>query len=145
MSAPMPEITDVNRRYWEGLSEGELRYQHCEECGNDWLPAREHCPACLSARSSWNAASGRGHVVSWIVYHTAYAPHLEDRLPYDVTIVELEEGPRLLTNIVDGEAGARLAPGLAVELAITAEGDLQLPRFRIAQNTSQAEAVSREG
>lgn len=132
MSFPTPEITDVNRPYWQGLEQGELRYQHCPACGNDWLPARERCPGCLAAGGEWRRSSGRGKVVSWITYHTAYAPHLAERLPYDVTIVELDEGPRLLTNIVDSEAGAKLAVGQQVELAIEIDHDVALPRFRLA-------------
>jgi len=131
MSFPFPEITDVNRPYWDGLAAGELRYQHCRHCGNNWLPAREQCPNCLSAEQEWQASSGKGAIISWIVYRHAYAPHLADRLPYDVTIVELAEGPRILTNIVNGEAGKKLSIGADVELAIQDEEGLNLPRFRL--------------
>lgn len=133
MSFPIPEISDVNRPYWDGLAAGELRYQHCRQCGNKWLPAREHCPECLSAESEWRASSGRATVVSWIVYRHAYAPHLVDRLPYDVTIVQLEEGPRMLTNIVNGDAGRKLSVGAQVELAIETEEGVNLPRFKLTQ------------
>jgi uncharacterized OB-fold protein len=131
MSLPLPEITDLNRSYWDGLAAGQLRYQHCRHCGNNWLPAREHCPQCLSAEPEWHASSGKGSVVSWIVYHHAYAPHLAERLPYDVTIVQLAEGPRILTNIVNGDAGKKLSTGAKVELAIEVEEGLSLPRFRL--------------
>lgn len=132
MSFPTPDITEVNRPYWEGLAQGELRYQHCTKCGTDWLPARERCPGCLSDAHEWRPSAGAGSVVSWITYHMAYAPHLESRLPYDVTIVQLDEGPRLLTNITDSAAGEKLALGMRVTLAIEAEGTLHLPRFKIA-------------
>lgn len=132
MSFPKPEITDVNRPFWYGLEQGRLCYQHCPACGNDWLPAREHCPSCLASGAEWKAASGRGKVVSWITYNMAYAPHLSEKLPYDVTIVELQEGPRLLTNIVDSEAGAKLSVDLPVLLAIETEHGVALPRFRMA-------------
>lgn len=141
MSFPAPEITDVNRAYWEGLSQGVLRYQHCESCGTDWLPARSHCPHCLSAQTSWRASGGRGKVMSWIVYRKAYAPHLENRIPYDVTIVELDEGPRLLTNVVDSEAGTRLSVGARVELAIEEEEGFHLPRFRLAPASGAADGT----
>ena len=131
MSLSVPEITDVNRPYWEGLVAGQLRYQHCRHCGTNWLPAREHCPQCLSAELEWQASSGKGSIVSWIVYRHAYAAHLTERLPYDVTIVQLAEGPRILTNIVNGDAGRRLSMGAEVELAIEVEDGLSLPRFRL--------------
>jgi uncharacterized protein len=131
MSFPVPEITEVNRPYWDGLAAGELRFQHCKHCGNNWLPAREHCPECLSADSEWRPSAGKGSVVSWIVYWHAYAPHLVNRLPYDVTIVQLAEGPRMLTNIVNGDSGKKLSVGARVELAIEVEEGLNLPRFKL--------------
>ena len=131
MSFPVPEITDVNRPYWDGLAAGELRYQHCKCCGNNWLPAREHCPQCLSPDREWRASSGKGTILSWVVYRHAYAPHLADRLPYDVTAVELDEGARLLTNIVNGDEGRKLSVGARVELCIENEEGVSLPRFKL--------------
>ncbi len=134
MTAPAPEITDLNRPYWDGLAAGELRHLHCETCGHNWLPAREACPNCLASDPVWRPASGCGHVVSWVVYHKAYHDAFADRVPYDVTLVELDEGPRLLTNVVDSDAGRALAVGVPVELKIEREGDLALARFRLARN-----------
>ncbi|WP_114965674.1 Zn-ribbon domain-containing OB-fold protein [Alkalilacustris brevis] len=131
MTRPMPEITDINRPYWDGLAQGELRFQRCDGCGHAWLPARTHCPQCLGARAQWQVASGRGQIVSWVVYHRAYAPHLQDQIPYNVAIVALEEGPRMLTNITDSATGEGFAIGAPVELTIEEEDGLHLPRFRL--------------
>jgi len=131
MSHPKSEITPFNEPYWTGLSVGELRFQHCEACGHDWLPARPACPSCLGRSFSWRIADGKGKVVSWIVYHRAYADHLEAHLPYDVSIVALDEGPRLLTNIIDSDAGRRLKVGQRVSLAIEEEDGVRLARFRL--------------
>lgn len=131
MSFPAPAITDVNRPYWTGLQEGRLRYQRCPHCANAWLPARPNCPNCLSPDPEWQDASGRAKVLSWVVYHTAYAEHLKSRIPYDVTLVELEEGPRLLTNVLDSDAGRRLVPDAAVRLVIEHEEGVAIPRFRL--------------
>lgn len=139
MSFPVPTVTEVNRPYWEGLAQGKLHFQCCRSCGNAWLPARAHCPKCLAAEPDWREASGRARVCSWVVYHVAYAEHLKARIPYDVTLVELEEGPRLLTNVVDSEAGARLTANAAVYLAIESEEGVAIPRFRL---TSLAEPTS---
>ena len=68
----------------------------------------------------------------WVVYHTAYDDAFRDRLPYDVTCVELDEGPRLLTNVTDSEAGRNLALGARVSLQIEYEGELALARFKLA-------------
>jgi uncharacterized OB-fold protein len=130
-ASPSP-AEDRSAPYREGLAAGELRYQHCPVCASNWLPARAACPTCLSPAPEWWRSAGRGRIVSWVVYHVAYHDSFKDRLPYDVTLVELDEGPRLLTNIVDGRAGAALAIGRRVELAVEREGEVVLARFRLA-------------
>lgn len=131
MTRPTPEITAINRPYWDGLAEGALRFQRCDGCGHAWLPPRSHCPACLGTQIRWEAASGGGRIVSWVVYRRAYAPHLKDRIPYNVAIVALDEGPRLLTNITDSATGEGLSLGAAVDLTIEEDDGLHLPRFRL--------------
>lgn len=131
MAFPQPDANPISALYWAALRDGRLSYQHCSHCGHDWLPPREACPNCLQPSPEWRDASGRATVVSWVVYHTAYDPAFKDRLPYDVTCVELAEGPRLLTNVVDSDAGRRLSLGAPVQLAIEYEGDLALARFRL--------------
>lgn len=131
MSAPTPVVTDINRPYWEGLTQGKLRFQHCAHCGNDWLPPRANCARCLAAGPEWRDASGDARVVSWVVYHTAYADHLKALVPYDVTLVELREGPRLLTNVVNSEAGKRLREGAPVVLSIETVNGTAIPRFKL--------------
>ncbi len=132
MSFLYPEITEVNRPYWDGLKEGELRIQRCKDCGRSWLPARRYCPDCLSESTFWVAAMGKGRVLSWVVYHRAYADYFKDKVPYDVTLVELDEGPRLLTNVVDSDRGARLSVGARVALDIMEEEGVALAKFRLA-------------
>lgn len=129
---PAPTIDDRTRPYWEGLAQGVLRVQHCAACGHDWLPARDACPNCLATEIEWRQSSGRGRIVSWVVYHVAYHDALKDRLPYNVTLVELDEGPRLLTNILGVKGAEGLAVGRQVELKIEQEGSTALARFRLA-------------
>ena len=131
MELPKPEITDLNRPYWEGLREGRLRVQRCG-CGHAWLPTRRECPSCLRDGARWEDCSGRGSVLSWVVYHTAYHPAFESRLPYHVALIELDEGPRLLSRVLDGHE--RLQGGLRVELAVSWEDGLALPTFRLDPN-----------
>jgi uncharacterized OB-fold protein len=128
MELPKPEPTELSRPFWDGLRAGHLLFQRCS-CGHAFLPARAHCPACLQPDPGWERASGRGSLVSWVVYHTAYHPAFEGRLPYNVALVQLAEGPRLLTNIASpNEALAADAP---VELKIEWEGETALARFRL--------------
>lgn len=127
---PAPEVTELSRPYWAGLAEGELRFQRCGGCGHAWLPAREQCPSCLSDAWSWQAATGGGRIISWVVYRQAFHPAFAGRLPYTVAVVELDEGPRMITNV---EADvADLAIERPVWLAVAREGELALPRFSLA-------------
>ena len=130
---PAPQIDDRSRPYWDGLTQGRLLFMHCRACGNNWLPARDACPACLAADAEWRPSAGRGRIISWVVYHVAYHDALKDRLPYDVTLVELDEGPRLLTNIIDSKGGKALRIGVRVALSIQREGEIALARFRLAE------------
>jgi uncharacterized protein len=129
MSIPLPEPTPLTKPYWDALAQGHLVYQRCRRCGHAWLPPREECPDCLHPDWEWTRASGRGHVVSWVVFHHAYHEAFKTRLPYNVSLVELEEGPRLLTNIVN--TGAGIAAGREVRLAIEEEQGFALARFAL--------------
>ncbi|MBI3068794.1 MAG: OB-fold domain-containing protein [Betaproteobacteria bacterium] len=126
---PLPEITPLTEPYWKALSEGRLTFQRCGSCGAAWLPARAECARCLGDELGWETASGRGRLVSWVVYHHAFHKAFAQRLPYNVAIVELEEGPRLITNIVNPQAG--LAVDRPVQLVIEQEHGVALARFRV--------------
>ncbi|MDF3907568.1 OB-fold domain-containing protein [Paracoccus sp. AS002] len=132
----LPEITEtaVNTPYWQALREGRLDYQHCKACGHNWLPARSNCPECLADDTDWRPASGIATLISWVVYHKAYAPHLADQLPYNVAVVELVEGPRLLSNILDRPDGQGLEAGAALTLVIGTALGRAIPCFRLSEN-----------
>jgi uncharacterized OB-fold protein len=129
---PLPDRNGVGAPYWAALAEGRLQFQRCTVCGHAWLPPRAECPACLGDVWTWETATGRGRLVTWVVYHIAYHEAFADRLPYNVAVVELEEGPRLITNIVNPDAPGGLAIERPVELAIAAEHGVALARFRLA-------------
>jgi uncharacterized protein len=76
-----------------------LAFQRCRACSNAWLPERSECPRCLVADWAWETASGRGRLISWVVYHRAYHESVADRVPYNVSLIELEEGPRVIANV----------------------------------------------
>lgn len=126
---PRPEVTPLTEPYWSGLAAGELRFQRCHACGNAWLPARDQCPRCLSGLHTWEVASGGGRIISWVVYRQAVHEAFAERVPYNVAIVELDEGPRLITN-VDAPEGD-LAIELPVRLRIDEDDGVFLPRFTL--------------
>jgi uncharacterized OB-fold protein len=117
--------------YWRMLGEGRLRFQRCARCGNAWLPPREDCPSCWSPEWRWEEASGRGKLVSWVIFHTAFHEAFEKRLPYNVAVVELAEGPRLITNIVNLEGSEEDVIDRPVSLVIETDHERALPRFRL--------------
>lgn len=126
---PVPEAIPLTAPYWQALSEGRLVFQRCKKCGYAWLPARSECPACLGDDVAWETASGRARVVSWVIYHYAFNKAFRDRLPYNVAIVELDEGPRLITNIVN--QGDGLAVDRPAELVLEQEHEVTVARFRL--------------
>lgn len=128
----MPERTALTAPYWEALDAGELAFQRCSACGGAWLPARSECPRCLGAEWTWERAGGGARLVSWVVYHRSYHPAFAERLPYNVAIVELDEGPRLITNIAGIKGGEGLTADMRLRLGVEREGDVPLARFRIA-------------
>ena len=129
LPAPVPEVNPETGPFWAATARGELLVKQCEDCASlIWYP-RSVCPECGSLRTRWQQVSGRGRVYSYTVNHRGEGPY-RDCGPYVLAYVELDEGPRLMTNIVaagDGE----LAVGLPVEVAFhdTGEGSA-LPRFR---------------
>lgn len=126
---PVPEITERTAPYWKALSEGCLVFQRCKNCGHAWLPPRTECSVCLCDEVAWEAASGGGRVVSWVIYHHAFNSAFRDRLPYNVVLVELDEGPRLISNIVN--EGDGLAIEKRVELVLEQEHGVAVARFRL--------------
>lgn len=124
---PVPARTPLSEPYWQGLAEGRLQFQRCARCGHAWLPPRAECPECLHADWRWETACGRGRLISWVVFHIAYHAYFKDKLPYNVSLIELDEGPRLVSNVVGANA---LKIDQAVELAIEHEADVALARFR---------------
>ena len=112
---PLPKITPLNSPFWEAAQRGELRLQKCSECGNLWFPIGPVCPECWSDRFEWSRVSGKGKLSNWIIYHQIFHEGYAEDVPYNVAEVELEEGPRLMTNIV-GIKNEELTYGLPVEV-----------------------------
>lgn len=100
---PVPEITPRMRPFWAAASEGRLLVQRCGHCGKKHFPAIEICNGCLRDELSWIDVSGRGSVFSFIVMHQVYHPAFAERVPYVVAEVKLDEGPRIISNVIGCE------------------------------------------
>ena len=98
---PLPRIDEESKGFWEACARGELYVQRCRACGAKRHYPRALCPSCLSDDTEWLRCSGRGAVYTFTVTYQNQAPGFRDRLPYVMAYVELEEGVRMLTWIVD--------------------------------------------
>ncbi|MBI4766900.1 MAG: Zn-ribbon domain-containing OB-fold protein [Deltaproteobacteria bacterium] len=96
---PVPFPTQDTREYWEGCRRHELLIQRCRECGVFRFYPRPMCPDCNSLDSEWIKAGGKGRVYSWTVAVRQFHPAFE--VPYIIAIVELEEGVRMTTNVIN--------------------------------------------
>ncbi|WP_370283340.1 Zn-ribbon domain-containing OB-fold protein [Pseudooceanicola sp.] len=116
MSGVGPDRSGPAAAYWAALDEGALRFQRCRACGAAQLPAREECTTCLSPELGWETARGGARLISWVVYHRPYHEAFADRVPYNVAVVELQEGPRLISNILAPNESLRIEMPLRLEL-----------------------------
>jgi uncharacterized OB-fold protein len=128
-NAPTEPISARLEDHLDGLRRGELRITRCRACGRAQFPPRSVCPGCHAAGpSGWETASGRAMIWSFCVFHKAYLPPPAPQPPYTVAVVELAEGPRLVTNIVDADP-ATLRVGQAVLAVFGLAGAAEV-RFR---------------
>src|SRR6476646_1458440 len=97
---PVPVASPESARFWQAAKEHRLLIPRCNACTKFWFPPSRLCPHCLSDDTGWESVSGRGKIYSFVVFHRVYHPAFAGEVPYVVAIVELEEGPRMLTNIV---------------------------------------------
>ena len=126
---PLPVPTPETAHFWEGTARGDLRLQRCRSCSETYFPPQPFCPACASDDVEVVRASGRGTLHSYVINHRA-APGFD--APYVIAVVELAEGPRLLTNLVDVAPDPDALPlDVAVEVVFEPVGDITLPLFRV--------------
>jgi hypothetical protein len=95
-----PEIDALNAPFWEGLAAGEVRLQRCGACGAHQYPAESFCYQCGALAPAWVQVAGEGTVYSFIVVHQQYHEAFKDFLPYTVAIVQMDEGPRMLSAML---------------------------------------------
>jgi len=113
-----PEINALNAPFWNGLAAGEVRLQRCGACSAHQYPPEAFCYACGSRDLSWTRVAGEGTIYAFIIVHQEYHKAFRQFLPYTVAIVQMDEGPRMLSAML----------GLTQPLAI---GDRVRPCIRI--------------
>jgi uncharacterized OB-fold protein len=131
---PEPIVNADSEPYWRGAKEGKLLLQKCSACGTLRFFPRYLCGECGSDNTQWVQASGRGTVHSFSIVHRAAFPEFQAITPYAIALIDLEEGPRMMTNIVGANA-LDVQVGEAVEVIFEDRGEngAKVPQFRRAK------------
>lgn len=127
VSRPLAEPDEDSAPFFEGAMAGKLMLMKCTHCGALRLPARKHCDTCFLEGAEWVEASGKGKIYTFSIMHQQFHPGFQ--VPYNLATVELEEGPRINTNIT-GIADDEIKVGMDVVVDWEKHEDVALPKFR---------------
>jgi uncharacterized protein len=127
---PLPAIDDESRPYWDAAREHRFVLQRCAACGEWVFYARALCPHCHAGDLAWTDASGRGTVYSFTVAHRPAAPWFADKTPYVVALIDLEEGPRMLSSLRVAPGEVRVGQRVRVAFEEASE-EVTLPVFEV--------------
>ncbi len=124
---PLPAPTDIGAPFWEAADRGSLVRPVCDACGRNFFTPQAACPTCLSLDWTWRESAGSGTLYSSTVIHRGPTPGFP--VPYELAIVDLDEGWSMLSNVVGGEGPTPIGARLEVEFLELAAGH-RLPVFR---------------
>ncbi len=128
----LPEPDEASRPFFDGARAGKLRLQACNDCDTWMFPLKTRCQNCGSTALAWRDASGRGTLFSHARLRRAYHPRHRDRLPLILAWIDLDEGARIISNIIDADPGA-VKVGMPVQVAFEQLPDgVAIPVFRLA-------------
>jgi len=126
---PIPRPYQDTQVYWDAAKEGRLVLQQCQDCGKPQFYPRGVCSHCLSSDLDWIEASGRGTVHSFTVAHRAPHPGFGGDVPFVIAIIELDEGVRMMSNILDCDPNA-VRIDMPVKVVFRAETpEITIPKF----------------
>lgn len=126
---PLPEVTPETAPFWEGAADGEFRLCECEDCGLVYYYPRALCPDCMSDSVRWIEADGEGEIYSFTV-RQRMSGWPDEALPLVYAYVELDEGPQVITNIVDSDPSMlKIGQRVTVDFVPTEEESLAIPVF----------------
>jgi uncharacterized protein len=129
-SRPVPVPSLETQPFWDGCAQGALLLQRCDHCGTYWHPPAPICPNCFSTEFQWTPSSGKGTIYTYSIIHQAFRRVWEPLVPYVLAVIELEEGPHLLSNVIDIPIES-VQVGLPVTVTFQPVSDtISLPLFR---------------
>lgn len=127
----VPTVNETNRLYWEGTAQGELRLRQCKACGAKFRFSHGWCPECGSDDLGYVVSAGKGVVTNFSVIHVPPYEAYASEVPYALALVDLEEGVRMMANIVECDP-LTVAVGMQVTVTYEDRGGIKLPQFRPA-------------
>ncbi|WP_260683798.1 Zn-ribbon domain-containing OB-fold protein [Rhodococcus sp. KBS0724] len=137
MTGPVPVPTPATTPYWEGAQREELTIQQCQSCTQHYFYPRPFCPYCNSDDVVWTPVSGRGRLLSYVINYRP-TPPFDAETPIVVALVELEEGPHLMSNVIGVDPTPENLPlDLQLEVTFVERGDLKLPMFTPLQESAR--------
>lgn len=135
LARPLPETRNAGATFWTRAAEGVLVLPKCTECGRTFWHPRPRCPHCGSERVEWIRASGKGTVHTFTVVRQSGDPYFRTKVPYAVAMIDVDEGVRIMTNVVDTPLDT-LAIGMRVEVLFEdAGGGIAIPLFRASRGS----------
>jgi uncharacterized OB-fold protein len=127
----LPRPTPLTEPWWQACGREELLIQKCADCGHYQFYPRRLCTACGGSDPRWVQATGRGRIRSFTIVRHAVSPAYKPELPYVIALVELEEGPVMMSSLLDTDPES-VRSGQAVEVVFEAwTDDITMPKFRI--------------
>ena len=127
MSKPVPIPTTDTAAFWDGCQREELLYQKCRSCGHVQFYPRPFFVACQSGTLDWLTSAGRGAIHTFTVMHRPANRAFDGDVPYVIALVDLDEGFRMMMNVIGADAGAA-AIGARVRITFEARGEHRLPQ-----------------
>jgi uncharacterized OB-fold protein len=128
---PVPRPSPESLPFWEAAKDKRLLLPRCNMCGRFFFPPSQRCRHCLSPEIVWAESKGIGRIYSFVVYYRPYHPAFEAEIPYIVAIVELDEGVRLLSNII-GTPAESVRCDARVRVIFEERDDASIPMFELA-------------
>jgi uncharacterized OB-fold protein len=133
MRFDLPSPDAETQPYWDAAREEKLLIKRCGACGRAHFYPRPFCPHCWSTDVTWEEASGRGTLYTYSIVHRNDLPPFGERVPYVAAVVDLDEGPRMQTNLEGYGSEDDIRIGMAVQVAFRKETDeFTFPVFRPA-------------
>lgn len=112
LARPRPVITPESAPFWQSAHEHRLKLPMCTLCSRYFFPPSQFCPKCWSDSIVWSPVRGTGTILTYVTFRRLYEPSFAGLVPYSTAVIELDEGPRLLsrvTGVLDASVGARVA------------------------------------